>query len=138
MVSFDRIRYETGLPRYAVSRAAELLQRRKLGTVQPDEEDKRWKPLHITLLGLKCYERIDLDIARHLFRRFHGDYAATSYYEPAFHLWKATRCLDFSALGDPPIFGFPDPIDSRTNLTANQRILMRMVEELQRSAKSSR
>jgi DNA-binding MarR family transcriptional regulator len=135
-VSFDRICKETGLPRYAVSRAAALLQRQKLGRVQPDKEDKRWKRLHITLLGLKCCERIDLEILRCLFSRFNESHAATSYYELASHLWNATRCLYFFELRDPRQFGFPGAIVNRTNLTAEQRILMRFLDEIQRSAKT--
>jgi hypothetical protein len=138
-VSFDRIHRETGVPRYAVSRAAAFLDHRRYGKVKPDKGDRRWKRLHITLLGLKCCERIDSVTAQFLMMRFRKDYKTFqrddvfSYYSFASHIYNAARSFPdpLRVLGPR---GFPDMIAHGSDLNAQQRELIHFLEEVQRAA----
>ncbi len=139
MVSFDRIHRETGIPRYAISRAAALLEQRRFGKVKPDKEDKRWKRLQITLLGLKCCDRIDSVTSQFLimqFRKRDGIFREDDvfpHYNFALSIDKAARCLPdpFRILGP---WAFPDPVTRRSTLNAQQKELIRFLKDRQRAA----
>lgn len=133
MVSFDRIHHLTGLPRYAVSRAAAKLQRRGFGKVKPDEKNKRWKRLHITLAGLKCYGRIELAIIASLMTRLREEDKVTSYYNFASHIHNAARWLPISS-GVLGPWKFPDAITRGFDLNEQQKQLIGFLKELQRAS----
>lgn len=131
MVSFNRVHDETGLPRYGISRAAAKLERRGFGKVKPDERDKRWKRLHITLLGLKCYGRIELAILCYLMTRLRGD-EVNAYYALASHIYHAARCLPDSS----PVlsrWAFPGPITTASDLKPGQKLLIDFLKEIKRN-----
>jgi DNA-binding MarR family transcriptional regulator len=140
MVSFDRIHRETGLPRYSVSRAATFLEDQGLGKIKQDKNDRRWKRLHITALGLKCCERIDSLTCQFLMMRFREDGKTFRrkdlfpYYSFASPIYSAARCLPdpLQVLGP---WKFPDPITDDSNLTAQQKALIHYLDEVQRAAK---
>ena len=132
MVSFDRIQKETGLPRYTISLAAARLEKRGFGKVKPEEKDKRWKCLHITLLGLKCCQRIDRRIARCLSTRDESLDAAR-YYNFAFHLWSAALFLPHSDLPSSRL-SFPGAISGASQRDAAQRQLLDFIKAIQRDA----
>jgi DNA-binding MarR family transcriptional regulator len=132
LVSFDHIQKETGLPRYTISLAAARLEKRRFGKVKPDEKDKRWKWLHITLLGRKCYERIDRRIARYLSTRDQS-LDAIRYYNFVSHLWSAALFLPHSDL--PSLReSFPGAISGGSQRDAAQRQLLDFIERLGRDA----
>lgn len=86
-VSFDRIGHDGMLPRYAVSRAAALLQKRRLGTIRADKADKRWHRFHINRAGVDLIASIDLEIANMTIRLVHAaSRDSKRYYNFALHL----------------------------------------------------
>ena len=132
MVSFDRIHHETGLPRYVISRAAAKLERRRLGKVKPDEKNKRWKRLQITLLGVKCCQRIDKQVLRYLMNTL-WEPKVTSYYTFASYICNAAHWLpgSFQVIGR---LGFPEAIAPGSDLNPQQKELVSFLEELQRDS----
>ena len=128
-VSFDRIHHETGIPRYAVARAAAKLEKRGFGKVKPDEKDKPWKRLHISLRGLKCWERIESATVRGLMTQLRLS-ELTSYYNFASHIHKAAQRLpDSSAvLGK---WTFPNEITYGSGWNEQQKRLIRFLEDIQ-------
>ena len=93
-VSFQRIRWDTGLPRYAISRAAAQLVERGLGTIRGTRTDKRWHGLVITDAGRERIERIDRSIAKRM-RDVVGVLSDDSkrYFLFTVHLYNLTRLL---------------------------------------------
>lgn len=121
-VSFDRVRADTSMPRYAVSRAAALLEREGLGDVSGLESDKRFRRFVINDAGQKLIGRIEWEIARNMAReiRVLGP-ESKRYFLFTVHLSNLTRFLpDSPALSrfSPSDVGFhetigPDETDIR-------------------------
>jgi DNA-binding MarR family transcriptional regulator len=109
-VTFETLQDETGLPLYAISRAAKRLDERKLAKVRIDRPDKRQRWLRITKSGAECIWRIELEIARHVSR--HAGVTSNDskrYYNFTLHVWNATRFFSPSQVTIPRFY-FPSGI----------------------------
>ncbi len=93
-VTFDRIRADTKLPRYAVSRAAAHLERQKLGSVRDLKRDNRYRRFVINDRGRAAVDHIDLGIAKELLRKIQvGRFDSKRFYLFTAHLYNLTRFL---------------------------------------------
>jgi DNA-binding MarR family transcriptional regulator len=133
MVSFDRVAHETGLPRYAISRAAAELERRGFGKVKRDQKSWRWKRLHITGVGLKCCQRIDKAILSCVLNKFQQN-KEISYYTFASYIYNSARCLP-DPLQVTGQWKFPDAIVQGSELNVQQKELIGFLQEIERDLK---
>lgn len=92
--SFDRIRADTKMPRYAVSRAAAYLEQQKLGRVRDLKSDNRYRRFVISDKGRGFIDTLDLQIAKELLWKIRvGRFDSKRFYLFTAHLHNLTRFL---------------------------------------------
>ena len=87
-VSFDRIRVDVQTRRYSISRAAALLQKRRLGSVVDLESDARYRRFIINRKGREFIDHLDFEIAR----RMANELGLRSLDSKRYYLFTAALC----------------------------------------------
>ena len=112
-VSFDDIRRDTGMPIHSISRAAQCLVDRGLGTVLPIKSDGRRRRFHINKKGRALLEAVETRTAGAIQRDIGAESFDSSarYYEFTVHLWNLTRFLPERGCSNDEYF-FPTDISA--------------------------
>jgi DNA-binding MarR family transcriptional regulator len=135
-VSFAQIKAETGMPAYAISRAAAKLVKDGFGTVRGTPSDKRWKGFVINDTGREHIERVDHEIATTLRLSLRAE--GRRLYLFNLHLHELTRMLPNAHTRfplDPPDVGADNKMAAEENET--EQLMLELASKARASIASS-